>query len=98
MTGIEKFYAQIRSSLEAFTRRLVKTETKNCLRCYRAEVTQAPSPDTHLCGVKITGETEQILLPYSSSVSSVTEGSIVWVLSICDSMSNAIVWQKNDFS
>lgn len=96
--NLEKMYASMRSSIETFTKRLVKTETKDCLRCYRAVVTQAPSTETKLCGIKLTGSTEQLLIPFSSAVSSVNEGDLVWVLCICDSMSNSIVWQKNDFS
>ena len=69
---------------------------KSAFRVYKAKVVTAPNGTT--CGVQLIGETTTINIPYSSACASVAVGDFVLVGSIFNSLSNAVVWQKIDFS
>lgn len=69
---------------------------KNCFRVQKAKVITAPNGTT--CQVTLIGQDKVLTLPYSSAVSDISVGDIVWVGIIFNSLSNAIVWQKEDFS
>ena len=83
---------EIRAAIEAVCREVVREETRDCFRVKKAVVVYAPNGST--CTVKLVGDTENLALPYSSAVASVSSGAVVWVAILGDSMRNAIVWEK----
>lgn len=82
---------KIKNPLEIIIRRIVKQETKNCLRLYKARVITAASGN--VMQVKLIADDKTLTLPYSSKCSSATVNSIVWVATLTDSFRNAIVWE-----
>ena len=86
---------RIKSNLIPFIRKIINDETQHCFKVYKAVVISAPSNGK--CGVSLMGQSEVLLLPYSSDCSGVQEGDFVWV-GVIGNFSNSIVWQKIDFS
>ena len=86
---------KIKQSLKKIIKDIVDEETKPCFRLYQAKITTPPNGTT--CGVQLLGDTQTINLPYSSKCSNVDVESFVWVATIYNSFSNAIVWETIDF-
>ena len=85
----------IREAIASVVREEVETLTRDCFRVRKAKVVNAPNGST--CGVKLIGDDTLLTLPYSSKVSSVSSGSVVWVAILGPSMRNAIVWETANF-
>lgn len=83
--------------LNKIIKNIVMQETRECLRTYKAVVVTAPNSSTGKCVVRLVGQSEELSLPYSSDVSSVPVGSMVWVATTYNSFKNAVVWQKINF-
>lgn len=79
--------------------RVVRDETaammRDCFRVRKAVVVTAP--DGFVCSVRLVGDETVLSLPYSSAVSSVSAGDVVWVAILGSSMRNALVWETDDF-
>lgn len=87
--------------LEGIARKVVLEETKNCLRLYKATIIKAPYVNETLgavCDVLLSGDSQTLTLPYSSKISNVSAGELVWVASFYGSFVNAIVWEKLYFN
>lgn len=95
MSDIISESERIRKAILTIVRDAIAEETKSCFRVYKAKVTSAPNGST--CGVQVLGDANTIDLPYSSKAASVTVGSFVWVATLYNSFSNAIVWETVDF-
>ena len=95
MSDIISDSAKIRQSIRKIVKQVLEEETKPCFRLYKAQVKGLPNGKT--CEVQIVGDENTINLPYSSSISSVAVNDMVWVATIYNSFSNAIVWQPIDF-
>lgn len=95
MPDIMSESARIRKSITTIVKQVVVQETKPCFKVYKAKVITAPNGST--CEIQLVGDDMTMNLPYSSKVASVTAGSMVWVATIYDSFSNAIVWETVDF-
>lgn len=87
---------KLKQAMLPFLRKVIEEETKDCLRTYKAKVTTAPTNGK--CGVTLIGQTTELMLPYSTAVSNVAVGDMVWVATTYNSWINAVVWQKIDFS
>lgn len=87
---------RIKQSLRKIIKEVIDEETKPCFRLYQAKITTAPNGTT--CGVQLLGDTQTINLPYSSKIANASIGSFVWVATIYNSFSNAIVWETIDFN
>ena len=74
-------------------RQLINSETKNCFRCERYEVTTAPNGTK--MGVTLPMGSREIMLPYSTEVSGAHVGDSVLVV-WWGSMSNAKVYYYAD--
>lgn len=99
-TSIQTEAERLRRSIREIVRNYLAedNDTKACFRVYRAVVTEAPDSTTKKCKVRLAGQDEEMALPYSSACSDAAVGDLVWIGTISNSFSNAIVWQKNDFS
>ena len=86
---------EVRAAIEAIVRDEIDRETRDCFRVRKAKVTSAPNGTT--CSVKFIGDDTVLTLPYSSAVSSVSVGAVVWVAILGNSMRNALVWETADF-
>lgn len=86
---------EVRKAIAAVVREEVEDLTRDCLRVRKAKVTAAPNGS--VCKVQLVGDNTELSLPYSSKVSSVTVGSVVWVAVLGPSMRNAIVWETANF-
>lgn len=87
----------VRGALAEVIRQEVEALTADCFRLKKAVVTVAPNSTTKKCSVKFVGDDTVLSIPYSSEVSSVSVGAVVWVAYWGGSMRNAIVWQTADF-
>lgn len=94
--GVQEDARSIKASILRVVDDEIAKKTADCLRIRKATVTTAPNGT--VCGVTMAGDNTALSLPYSSAVSSVSVGDIVWVLLVGSSMRNAIVWQTLDFS
>ena len=94
--GVQEDARSIKASLIRVVDDEIAKQTADCLRVRKAVVTTAPNGS--VCGVVMAGDSTALSLPYSSAVSSVAVGDIVWVLLVGSSMRNAIVWQKLKFN
>lgn len=86
---------EIRAAIAAVVREEIDRETRDCFRVRKAVVTTAPNGTK--CSVKLVGDDTILSLPYSSAVSSVSVGNVVWVAILGNSMRNAIVWETANF-
>lgn len=86
---------EVRAALAEVIRQEVEELTADCFRLKKAVVTSAPG-GTRM-SVKLVGDNTVLSIPYSSEVSSVSTGDVVWVAYWGGSMRNAIVWQTADF-
>ena len=86
---------EVRAAIEAIVRDEIDRETRDCFRVRKAVVTTAPNGTK--CSVKLVGDDTILSLPYSSAVSSVSVGNVVWVAILGNSMRNAIVWETANF-
>lgn len=86
----------VREALAEVIRQEVESLTQDCFRVKKAVVTVAPNGTR--CSVKLVGDDTVLSIPYSSEVSSVSVGAVVWVAYWGGSMRNAIVWQTADFN
>lgn len=89
---------EVRAALAEVIRQEVERLTQDCFRVKKAIVVTAPNSTTGKCSVHFIGDDDTVLsIPYSSEVSSVSAGAVVWVAYWGGSMRNAIVWQTADF-
>lgn len=95
MADIMNESARIRQAITKIVKEVIAEETKPCFRVYKAQVKEAPNGKT--CKVQLVGDENTIDLSYSSECARVTVGSMVWVATLYDSFSNAVVWQPADF-
>ena len=95
MSDIISDSAKIRQSIRKIVKQVLEEETKPCFRIYKAQIKGLPNGKT--CEVQIVGDENTINLPYSSSISGIAVNDMVWVATIYNSFSNAIVWQPIDF-
>lgn len=95
MSDIISDSAKIRQSIRKIVKQVLEEETKPCFRIYKAQIKGLPNGKT--CEVQIVGDENTINLPYSSSISGIALNDMVWVATIYNSFSNAIVWQPIDF-
>lgn len=91
----DKDLLKIKQSLKKIIKEVVDEDTKPCLRLYQAQITTPPNGAT--CGVQLIGDNNSIDLPYSNIITSAKIGDFVWVATIYDSFSNAIVYAPIDF-
>lgn len=89
---------EIRAVLAEVIRQEVDGLTQDCFRVKKAIVVTAPNSTTGKCSVHFIGDDTVLSIPYSSEVSSVSAGAVVWVAWWGGSMRNAIVWQTADFN
>ena len=87
--------SRIKQSLKKIIKEVISEELKPCFKLYQAKVITAPSGGT--CSVQLVGDSKTITLPFSSKCANVSSGSFVWVATIYNSFSNAIVWETVDF-
>jgi hypothetical protein len=92
----EKDLLKVKQSLKKIIQDVVIEETKPCFRVYKAMVKNAPNGST--CGVQIIGDNSIINLPYSDLVKNAKVNDFVWVATLYDSFSNAIVFSTVDFN
>lgn len=97
MADIFSESSKLKQNLTAFIEKVIEDKTKDCLRTYKATVVTAPNSSTGKCVVRLAGQSTELSLPYSTAVSSVSAGSMVWVATTYNSFKNAVVWQKIDF-
>lgn len=93
--GLQEESIKLKNILEKIIRPIVKEETKSCLRLYKAKIITAPNDTT--CEVQLVGDKTTMNLPFSSAVSSAVEGDLVWVATLYDSFSNAVVYNFLNF-
>ena len=86
---------EVRSAIAAIVRDEIERQTGDCFRVRKAVVKSSPNGST--CSVQLIGDDTTLALPYSSKVSSVSVGSVVWVAVLGPSMRNAIVWETANF-
>lgn len=96
MADIMNESARIRQAITKIVKEVIAEETKPCFRVYKAQVKEAPNGKT--CKVQLVGDENTIDLSYSSECARVAIGSMVWVATLYDSFSNAVVWQPADFN
>ena len=92
----------LRQALMPFIQKIVDERTRECLRTYKAKVVSVPNAETGLCEIQLMGQggienPTTVSLPYSTAVSSVSVGDMVWVATTYNSWRNAVVWQKIKF-
>lgn len=85
-----------RDAIAQVVREEIRSETRDCFRVRKAVVETAPNGS--VCVVKLVGDETSLSLPYSSAVSSVSAGDVVWVGILFGSMRNAFVWETADFN
>ncbi len=85
----------VREAIASVVRDVIGEETRDCFRVRKAVVTSAPNGSK--CSVRLVGDETVLSLPYSSAVSSVSVGDVVWVAILGSSMRNALVWETADF-
>ena len=85
---------QIRKSIETVVREIIKKETKDCFRIYKAKVITAPNGTT--CTVQLIGDSTQLTIPYSSKCADVTANQFVWIAAPYG-FRNAIVCETVNF-
>lgn len=85
----------IRDAIIKVVEDVLDEKTRDCFRVKKAIVKGTPSGG--LMEVLLVGDSNSLFLPYSSRVSSVTVGSVVWVAVLGNSMRNAIVWETANF-
>lgn len=95
MSDIINESGKIRQAISKIVRDILAEETKSCFRLYKGKVVTAPNGST--CEIQLAGDEKTMSLPYSTKVSNITAGSMVWVATIYNSFSNAIVWETIDF-
>ena len=88
---------QLRQALTPFIQKIVDERTRECLRTYKARVVSPPEISTGKCVIQLVGQETTLSLPYSTAVSSVSVGDMVWVATTYNSWKNAVVWQKIKF-
>lgn len=88
---------EVRSAIAAIVRDEIQKQTSDCFRVRKATVYASPNSTTGICRVQLIGDDTILSLPYSSAVSSVSPGAVVWVAVLGNSMRNAIVWERADF-
>lgn len=93
--GLTEDGLRIKNALKKFIKDVVNEETKSCFRLYQAKVIAVPNGQT--CEVQLVGDNATMNLPYSSKIANITSGSYVWVATVYNSFSNAIVWETIDF-
>lgn len=88
----------LRSTLKSIVTAILRDDPEFAAtwRVYRARVTTAPNGS--VCGVLIVGQTQSIDLPYSTAVSDCAVGDLVIVGAVGGNLSNAVVWQKYDYT
>lgn len=84
------------SILEKIISKIVAEKTRSCFRVYKAIVVSAPNGKT--VGISLIGENTVLNLPYSSAISDILPGDLVWVGVIFNHFRNAFVWQKVNFN
>lgn len=84
--------ASMREVIEGVCRDVVQTETKNCVRVYKAIVT-ASNPAGTTVTVKLAGEDTTLTIPRRSDLE-VSSGDAVLVAVLFGSWRNALVWDK----
>lgn len=97
---IENAY-ELKKALTPLIREVVKQETRECLRVYRATVVATPYEEVlvgSVCQVKLIGDDTVLLLPYSSKLQNMQIGQIVLVATTYDSFQNAVVWDTPFFN
>lgn len=87
--------AKLRNAIKKIVKQVIDEEEKPCFRLYKAQITSAPNGTT--CTVQLDGYTNTINLPYSSAVQYVNVGDMVWVATLYNSFSNAIVFCPINF-
>lgn len=87
----------IREAIAAVVREEVNALTQDCFRVRKAIVATGGAPNGSVCKVHFIGDDTELTLPYSSAVSSVSAGDVVWVAILGPSMRNAIVWETHNF-
>lgn len=95
MADIMNESARIRQAITKIVKEVIAEETKPCFRVYKAKVVTAPNGS--VCEVQLVGDDNTMSLPYSSKVANVEENAMVWVATIYNSFSNAIVWETINF-
>lgn len=93
--GLNEESAKLKNSLKKIIKECIKEEEKSCLRLYKAVVKTVPDGST--CGVQVLGDTKTINLKYATAVSGVNVDDFVWVSTLYNSFSNAIVFATIDF-
>ena len=95
MTNLLNESEKIRVQIKQIVSEIVKEDTKDCVRAYKGTVVSAPNGST--CQVQLNGDDAIMSIPYSSKVSSVTIGEVVWVAVLFGDFRNAVVWEKYNF-
>lgn len=88
--------SQLRRLLESLIKPIVRSETRDCFRVYKATVVTEPFSDERLgsaCQVKLIGDQTPLTLPYSTKMQNMAVGDVVLVAVIYGSWRNAIVWE-----
>lgn len=87
---------KIKRAIERVVENKIKTDTRSCLRLYKAVITTPP--DGSKCGVRLVGDDTELFLPYNNIIENSTAGSVVWVAVPFDDFRNAIVWATADLN
>ncbi len=90
--------AQIRKVITDIATDAANEATSSAFRVYKAVVTSPANVTTATMGVRRTGDTTVMDLPYTPSVASAKVGDVVWIATVNNSWLNAIVWMPEDFS
>ena len=94
--GLKDDSLKVKKVLDKIVGNIVDNKTKACLRLYKAKVISAPTGQT--CGVELVGDNKTFNLPYSSMVNNLQVNDLVWVATIYNSFSNAIIFAPIDFN
>lgn len=86
---------KLSQALRKIVRQEIDEQTKSCFRLYKAQVISAPNGST--CTVQLVGDDNLMELPYATAVDGVSVGDLVWVATIFNSFSNAIVFNSVNF-
>lgn len=89
---------KIKKILEDLITSNVEKLCKPCFRLYKAQLQANINNGDSTCSVRLNGDGEILILPFSQSIRSLTEGAFVWVATIYNNFSNAIVVAPIDFS
>ena len=93
--GIKDDSLRVKQYLTKIIKDVVNEETKSCFRLYKAKVISPPNGET--CEVQLIGDTTSLTLPYSSKAANVQSNALVWVATLYNSFTNAIIWETIDF-